>query len=625
MKEIIFLASLFFYSVIAIYQLWLVCHYNGKIIFYYLFTLRGFITTEENIQIKKPYSLYDGVSMAAICVTGLMPVALLSITTATLSQCFNSVYATALLELALTLLYLFIPTVVKRQFDLFGIQVIKQHSTVILYGLLWCLSFAFWATLNHKVNLDYMISNTNPDMWAYVQRIAAFTTDKLSFYGGSDSFTFIDHSACAFLLGSPKKFSSFLGSLISYPFQGSSLGIAVFQSTLGGTLLICLFREWMDVRCPKTQGMSVERLLLMAWVLSSPPLYWLMVSSYFSNALFVMITALTFREARQLAIANKVDTPESLVFFFSILTIVFSFYPAFIPIIILVFIGTIGIYVPFRDSARTRGIILKLIFIIIGCGILFCLLFSSQLNFQEVRKSLNFTKEHGSNFVPLNPWSLLQEKPKPMASAKDFGLYINVIIGLVFSSFIGWNLLHLYRSSKKRDLAAGLVGVGIYSSYLLAHIPLESTYRLMKIAISIIYPLAIFGLLPLLLWGRKQLASKPTWIYRVVMLVAVLHVVLHIHKTFDLRSFPSGSFTVSNASQLENIRSIAVVGCKGVHKSQFYERLVGLQLARRHPNLIVNVFRSADDLEVSLKADLVVYGKVIADQTENTHTCHFSI
>jgi hypothetical protein len=625
MNDIAFLVSLFFGSAIGIYLLWFVCHYNGKVLFYYLCALVKGSANRNNRRFAPENDFYNDISMASICVTGAMPLAFLSILTAALNNCFNSIYATGILELSLTIPALFIPAAIKQQFDLFGVRLLRKNRSVVLYSLLWCACFAIWATLNHQVSFDRMISNTNPDMWAYVRRIAAWTTDRLSFNGGSDSFTFRDNSACAFLVGSPKKFSSFLGSLISYPFQGSSLGIAVFQGTLGGIVLICLFWEWMEVRWSKIQGVPLEAILCIAWVLSSPPLYWLMISAYFSNAIFVIVTALTLREARQVAIAAKIDTPENLIFFGSILTIVFSFYPAFLPIIILVYATTLWVYVPRDGSIDKTGIILKFAAVTVGCGLIFGFLFPSQLGLYEVRKSLDFAREHGANFVPLNPWSLLQEKPKPMPSAKDFGVYINVIIGLLFSIVLARKLFNRYRSNQSRDLLAGMIGLSLYSGYLLAHIPLESTYRLMKIVISIIYPLAIFGLLPLIQLGRSQLAIKPVWMYRVTMALVALHVVLHIHKTFDLRAFPTGDFVVSNASQLPRIQRLAIVGCKGVHKSQFYERLVGLQLARRYPHLTVTVFRSSDYLDASIKTDLIIYGTAIPNKSTQSNTCHFSL
>jgi len=152
---------------------------------------------------------------------------------------------------------------------------------------------------------------------------------------------------------------------------------------------------------------------------------------------------------------------------------------------------------------------------------------------------------HGSNFVPLNPWSLLQEKPKPMPPIRDFGWYFNIVVGLIFSLFLGWKLWQKYKAYKEKDLLAGLIGVGVYASYLFAYFPLESTYRLMKIAISLIYPLAIFGLLPLVKWLKVRLEHKSFWFRYGVLVLAIAHTIFHIYKVFDLNAFPAGNFSLS--------------------------------------------------------------------------------
>jgi hypothetical protein len=627
MNDITFFVSLFLGSAIAIYLLWFVCQYNGKIIFYFIRTASQCFADRKKVNLNTPKSFYSGISMATICLTGAMPLAILSISTAALNHCFNSVYATGILEMVLSIPFLFIPTPVKKEFDLFGIQVLRQNPALVFYSGLWCLIFAFWAVLNHQESLDYMISNTNPDMWAYVRRFAAMTTDNLNFYGGRDSFIFNGNSACAFLLGSPKKFSSFLGSLIVYPFKGSSLGIAVFQGMLGVALLICLFKEWFNVQLSRREGFSFGKLILMTWVLFSPPIYWLLISAYFSNTLFVIIMCLTLRESRRIAIAGDIDTVGNFVCFFSILTIIFAFYPAFLPVIIAAYVVTILIYLPRQNlnTAKLTQIALKFLAVIIACGLIFYILFPSQVGLYEIKKSLNLLDEHGSNFVPLNPWSLLQEKPKPMPSVRDFGWYINIIISLPFSVFWGWKSWQRYKKSKDRNILAGLVGIGIYSGYLLAYIPLESTYRLMKIAISLIYPLAIFGLLPLILWCKNWLPKKSSWIQNGVLLLAIAHTIFHIYKVFDLHPFPSGSFTLLNKARLENVQSIVIVGCKDVHESQFYERLVGLQIARHYPNLLVNVLHSPENLSDSPTGDIFIYGQTISEETAKTNACHFSI
>jgi hypothetical protein len=622
MNDLTFFVSLFFGSAIAIYLLWFVCHLNGKTILYLISTV------STNLGDREPLNFFNSrVSMAAICLIGAMPLALLSISTAFLEHCFNSFRITIILEILIAILFLFIPTSVKKEFDLFGIQVFRKNSSLVIYTILWFSIFSLWATVIHLDPLDSTLSNTNPDMWAYVRRFGAMTTDNLNFYGGRDSFVFNGNSACAYLLGSPKKFSSFLGSLIIYPFQGSSLGIEVFQGMLGGTLLICLFKEWLDIKWAKAKRFSLGKTILIIWVLFSPPIYWLLISAYFSNTLFIIIICLTLKEARKISLDGKLDTRENLFCFLSILIIVFSFYPAFLPIIIAAYFGTILIYLPthnLKNATFTRAG-LKFLGIMLGCGAIFYLLFRSQFGLYEIQKSFNVLKEHGANFVPLNPWSLLQEKPKPMALSRDFGWYFNIIASLPLAMFCGWKIWQRYRQSQNKNLLAGLVGVGIYSGYLLAFIPLESTYRLMKIAISVIYPLAIFGLLSLILWWKERLNKKSGLMAKGLLVLAIAHTVFHIDAVFDLHPFPSGSLTLSNPAKLENIKSVAIVGCKDVHESQFYERLVGLQIARRYPNLLVNVFHSSENVSSSPTEDIVIYGKTVREESTKKNACHFSI
>ena len=630
MEDINFFFSLSIGSYIAIYLFWFTCHFNGKIIFYFIRRVSQNFANVKNTS-HSLESFYSDLSMATICLTGAMPLAILSISTAALNTCFNSVYATAILETILSVTFFSIPTKVQKQFDLFGINILRQNLALLFYSALWCFIFAFWAIINHHQSLDSMISNTNPDMWAYVRRFAGMTTDNLNFYSFTDSFSFNGNSACAFLLGSPKKFSSFLGSLIVYPLNGSSLGIAIFQGMLGGSLFICLFKEWFDIQLSNKNRSWLGKSILITWALFAPPIYWLLVSAYFSNTLFIIIICLTLRHARGIAISSGVNTLENLVCFFSILLVVFSFYPAFLLVIICTYLIVIFIYSPL-ENLNTQELTknaLSLLAVITGCGLIFYIFFPSQLGLYEVQKSLNLLDQHGSNFVPLNPWSLLQEKPKPMPLRRDFGWYINLIISFPFCLFLGWKILQQYNKSSKvlvrQNLLSGLVGVGVYGVYLLAYIPLEHTYRLMKIAISLIYPLAIFGLLPFILWSKKQLSKKSSGVRNGLLVIAIAHTVFHIYKVFDLHSFPSGNFTLSNISRFENINSIVIVGCENVHESQFYERLVGLQIARRYPNLEVHVVNTANNYDDIPSGDILIYGETIPEQTTKKNTCHFTI
>ena len=571
--------------------------------------------------------------MPTICLTGAMPLAILSISSAGLNSCFNSVYATGILEIILSIVFIFIPTKVKNKFDILGISTLKKNLSLVFYSGLWCFIFAFWAVVHHQQSFDYILSNTNPDMWAYVRRFAAMTTDNLNFYGGRDSFVFNGNSACAFLLGSPKKFSSFLGSLIVYFFKGSSLGIAIFQGMLGGILFICLFKEWFDIRLSDKKRSWLGKIILITWALFSPSIYWLLVNSYLSNTLFIIVVCLTVRQARTMTINSNINTIENFVCLGSILTIVLSFYPAFVPIILSVNLITILIYLPLENFNQPTliKIIIKFTGVILGIGLIFYILFPTQLGLNEIQKSFSILNKHGSNFVPLNPWSLLQEKPKPMASIRDFGWHINIIVGLLFSLFVGWKIIQKYQKNKNylesRNLIAGLVGLGLYSAYLLAFIPLEYTYRLMKIAISLIYPLTIFGLLPFILWSKNQLQRKSFWIRNIVFILAIAHTVFHIYKVFDINYYGSGKFILSNPSKLENIPSIEIVGCENTHASQFYERLVGLQIAMGYPNSEVHVVSYPKDRDIDNipDAQISIRGNIIPHGRGNKKTCHFSI
>jgi hypothetical protein len=604
MNDLTFFFSLAFCSLVAIYSLWFICHYNGKILLY--------LIVKNNDQTPE--------YLPTICLIGASPLAIISILTAALNSCFNNLYYLLFLELIFIIIFIFIPKTLKRQWDLLGFKYIKSNSTLIICLILWCHIFAFWAIVNHKPNLDYIILNTNPDIWAYVRRFAAFTTSNLNFYGRTDGFTFNGNSACDFLLGSPKKFSSFLGSLFIYLFRGSSFGIAVFQGMLGGVLLLVLFKEWFTVQWSTKPGLSLGKIILITWVLFSPPIIWLLVSAYFSNTLFLIVVCLTLRHTRKFALNSHLDTSANYLCFLGILIIVFAFYPAFLSIILVVYLVTVLIY---SNSRKLKPLII-LLFITIGCGLIFYLVFPSQLGLYEVSKSLNLLDRHGSNFVPLNPWSLLQEKPKPMALQRDFGYYINLIISLPFSLFLGWKVWQKYQQTSqpndRQNLLAASVGISLYIGYLLAYIPLEHTYRLMKIVISLIYPLAIFGLLPLLLWSKNQLSGRSSLIRNTILVLVVIHTILHIEKVFSLETFPSGNFTLAKTEKLEYFQSIVIVGCRDAHKSQFYERLVGLRIAINYPNLQVNVVNAPESLDDSIQGDLFLYGE---SNTDNS--CLFSL
>jgi len=335
MSDIIFLVSLFLGSITATYLLLLICHYNGKIIYYFVRVVaKKIYDSETKFEPEELSSFYDRVSLCILCLIGISPLAILSVFTITLNHCFNSTYSIFILETVLGCAFWLIPHAIKERFDILGLKILRANSVLAIYSCLWCLIFSLWALESSYGALDHMISNTNPDMWAYVRRFAAMTTNNLEFYGGNDSFIFKGNSACAFFLGSPKKFSSFLGSIIISPFEDISLGIAVFQGMLGCILLICLFQDWLNVKPSTLRDMSFGQSVLILWVLFSPPIYWLLISAYFSNALFLIIICLVLRETRKIALSGKLGTLENFALLFTTLTTTFAFYPAFLPVLI---------------------------------------------------------------------------------------------------------------------------------------------------------------------------------------------------------------------------------------------------------------------------------------------------
>ncbi len=135
---------------------------------------------------------------------------------------------------------------------------------------------------------------------------------------------------------------------------------------------------------------------------------------------------------------------------------VFSFYIVLLPVALFFYLGTIIIYQYEKYLIPTQAVqnFLKLI-LVAGIGVLLStMLFKHQVELKEISGSLNLMGEHGKNIVPLNPWSLVQEKPNPMPNRKDFGLWLNIVVGIIFSGFvlriIYHNLLRL-KNQKQTD------------------------------------------------------------------------------------------------------------------------------------------------------------------------------
>ncbi|WP_157072229.1 hypothetical protein [Picosynechococcus sp. PCC 73109] len=634
MDKLTFLCLLFLSSLGATYFLWFICHLNGQLLFYglHLCNKKWQPNTSTITSPGLDCFYFRPLGLTTVYLVGAMPIAVLSLSTAYLNHCFNAFYGTVILELVFGLVFLLLPNTQRKAFDLFGFRLIQRHRHLVIYTSIWCLVFSIWVMVTRHSNLDTLVLNTNPDFWAYVRRYGAMTTTNLNFYGMTDSFKFPDNSACAYFLGSPKKFSSFLGAIVSYLFSDLSFGITVFQGMLGATLFMALFKDWCATPLDQNQSLNLSDLALVIWAVSSPQLYWLLVSAYFSNTLFIIVISLVLRQARNASLHENLFNAQNFLCLFCIQVVVFSFYPAFLPITIAVYFCTTLIYLKYSERSPNQLFFdySKYAILILICGLIFYTLFNSQFILDEIQKSINPLKSHGTNFVPLNPWSLFQEKPKPMGANKDFGVWFNVVLGLLFSVYCLWQLYRAYSRNKdfviKRDLLAGCTGMGLYSFYLLAYIPLESTYRLGKIAISLIYPLGIFALLPVVVWLKDYFRQQANWQRQAVLGLAIAHVVFHIYKITDATTFPSGQVTMPSPAQqkeLSQLNSITIIGCERVHQSQFYERLVGLQVAKQNPHLQVNVVNEPANLTPDIMGDRLVFGQIIPGPTPRYNACKF--
>ncbi|MEL6930197.1 MAG: hypothetical protein AAFO95_16390, partial [Cyanobacteria bacterium J06600_6] len=216
---------------------------------------------------------------------------------------------------------------------------------------------------------------------------------------------------------------------------------------------------------------------------------------------------------------------------------------------------------------------------------------------------------------------------------KDFGVWINVVIGIIFSSlllkqiyqylFTENNLVNS-KSVYDRDLVAAFLAIGVYILYLLAYIPLEYTYRLGKLAISLIYPLAMLGILPAILWFRDRYYRYYSHTFKVICLTLVtLHVFLHIEKIMSPRSLPLGTYSIIPNQNIRTIKELTIVGCKNTSFSQKYERLLALDLGKKHPELNINVVSNSDFNSQSHLSATINQGIDIKHNDENL--CLFEI
>ena len=620
MESLSIILQVFIGSVSITFLAWIIVHFNGE-------TLLGIIdlvARNFDNKINSRFNWSSSATEAEVVILGLFPIAIASLVSTWNDNCFKSIPSFLITEVIIACLFLssFYQFKKNSNYNFWRVNFVRSRW-VFLVAVIWCLAFSVWGYLAIAPamdrGVDRLLVNGNGDMWYYIRRFAAYTVDNVSFD---------NEPACYYLQTSPKKLSSFIGSIIVYLSPNTVFGVTLFQGLLGCSLFLSLFGNWVNFNY---QGKSLSKtgtIGAIVWAIASPSVFWLIISSYLSNALFVSIFILGLTAARRNCLQNSYPSYAEPVLLFCFIVNIFSFYLVFLPLALFFYLATIFIYRyeiywqldTFKSFAR--------VMLMAGISILLCcILFKHQISLSEVTNNLNALEQHGKNFVPLNPWSLVQEKPNPMPYIKDFGVWFNIIVGIVVASFIlriiYRNILQLGKSKKTnttsyKDLIAAALVVGVYILYLLAHIPLEYTYRLGKFAVSILYPLATVAILPTVLWFRDRFNYHKSRNLKLVGLVLlVLHIILHIDKTLYLGAQPIGKYQLLSSKNVSKIDSLTVVGCMGSTSSQKYEKLLGLDLAKDYSNFAINVITNPYLMNNFPPSDVSIRGVNIAGEKNN--------
>ena len=620
--------SIFGGTVGVTFLVWLIIHFNGK-------TLLGIFDLLHHRVIKlfdlpaTNKSWLKSASEVEVTILGLTTIAIASLLSTSQGNCYNSIYSFVITEAIIIGLFILVRDRILDN-NFFGEQYYRQEKSIFAIAIAWCSIFIIWGLLaiepEQYLGVDRLLVNQNGDMWFYIRRYAAYTVNNLSFD---------NQPACFFLQISPKKLSSFIGSIIVYFAPNTVFGITLFQGLLGCTLFLSLFGSWYKFTY-RGKSLSVKATILaILWALFSPPVFWLIISSYLSNALFVTIFVLGLTAARRISLNNRIY-PEyaGYVLLFCFILCIFSFYLVILPIALAFYLACSVIY-RYELYLKFDRAAINLSKIILAAGLsvlLCCVAFPHQINLTEVTDNLNALREHGKNFVPLNPWSLVQEKPNPMPNIKDFGVWFNIVVGTIFS---GWILKVIYQKLSKlkntaannivgKDLIAAASVTGVYLIYLWAYIPLEYTYRLGKLAVSIIYPLAIFAILPTVLWFRERYYRYKSDIFKIACTsLLVLHIVLHIDKTLYLKALPVGKYEIVSNESISTISTLTILNCEQYSVSRKYQKIVGLDLAKQYPNLAINVITSPNLRDTFPQSDSIVTGIDAVSQDKNL--CLFEI
>ena len=625
--EILKLAfSIFGGTVGVTFLVWFVIHFNGKTLLgvldlFHRRAVRLSDTPASNNWLKTA-------SEVEVTILGLTTIAIASLLSTSGGNCYNSIYSFLIVEAIIIGLFILVRDRVKNH-NFFGEQFYRHEGAILAIAIIWCLVFTIWGLLAIKpeqyLGVDRLLVNQNGDMWFYVRRYAAYTVNNLSFD---------NQPACFFLQTSPKKLSSFIGSIIVYLAPNTVFGITLFQGLLGCTLFLSLFGNWYRFTYQGKSLSTKATILAISWAIFSPPVFWLIISSYLSNALFVTIFVLGLTAARRICLNSQVyPRYAEYVMLLCFIICIFSFYLVILPIALLFYLSCLVIY-RYELYLKLDRAVINLSKILLAAGLsvlLCCIVFRHQINLTEVSDNLNALREHGKNFVPLNPWSLVQEKPNPMPNIKDFGVWFNIVVGTIFS---GWILKVIYQQLSntdtiadniaRKDLIAAASVIGVYLIYLWAYIPLEYTYRLGKLAVSIIYPLAILSILPTILWFRDRYYRYKSNIFKIVYTsLLVLHIVLHIDKTLYLRALPVGKYEIVSDQSINTIDTLTILNCEQYSESRKYQKIVGLDLAKQYPNLAINVITSPNLRNTFPQSDVIVTGMDAVSRDRNL--CLFEI
>ena len=608
---------------------WLIVNFNGKVICG-LVDFVGSISGIDNEANSDKPSWLNTVMEVEIILLGIVPLAIASLISTANGNCYNSINSFLLTEAIIFSLFLFLPRQFKQGQNFGGKQYYRSHWGIFAIAIIWCLVFAVWGESaidpQDYLGTERLLINKNGDMWYYVRRYAAYTLDNVSF----DS-----QPACHYLQYSPKKLSSFIGSIIVYFTPNTTLGITWFQGLLGCSLFLGLFGNWYGYSYQGKRLSNWGTIAAIVWAIASPSIFWLLISAYLSNALFITIFVFSITAVRKISLeSSKYPNYAKYTILFAFVLNIFSFYLVVLPIALIFYSATVvvyssGTYFNFRAAVISCSKIL----LAAGISVLCCsLLFKHQIGLDEVSNNLNALKEHGKNFVPLNPWSLVQEKPNPMPNIKDFGVWFNITIGIMFSIFLLRQIYQYLLAAKQKDIErtvyvrdaiAAILGISVYIFYLLAYIPLEYTYRLGKLAISLIYPLAMLGILPAIIWFRdRYYLRKPRVIKIIYLTLIVIHVWLHIDKTMSPRALPLGKYNLSVPEVITD-KKLTIVGCSNTSTSQKYERLFGLDLGKKYPELQIDVVSESEFNSQSQLFKSVNKGIDIKHRDENL--CLFEI